>query len=294
MKKIVLFQIFILSFNVYSETKRLTRSEYIIAWTNVAVDQMNQYKIPASITLAQGILESNNGNSKLAINGNNHFGIKCHKWNGNKMFLDDDKQDECFRVYKNAKESYKDHSLFLKKYSRYSFLFDLDITDYKSWARGLKSAGYATNPKYADLLIKIIETEKLYLFDHNKQTMLANSKPPFSISKRLNFHENKVSYIDVEHGDTYYIISKKYGLTLRQLHKFNDFSLNKDFLEEGDIVCLSPKRFRSKMKKYTTTQKMNLYSISQKTGVKLKKIKKLNAQFTEQELLPVNTMIFLK
>ena len=293
MKKIALFQIFILSFNLFSETKRITRSEYITSWKNVAVDQMHQYKIPASITLAQGILESNNGNSKLAINGNNHFGIKCHKWNGNKMFLDDDKRDECFRVYENAKESYKDHSLFLKKNSRYNFLFDLKISDYKSWARGLKSAGYATNPKYADLLIKIIETEKLYLFDKNKPIMLASSKN-LSISNRLKFHKNNVCYVDVENGDTYYTISKKYGLTLRQLYKFNDFSLNKDFLEKGDIVCLSPKRFRSKIKKYTTSQKTNLYSISQKTGVKLKKIKKLNPHLTEQELLPVNTMIFLK
>ena len=294
MKKILTFYIFLISFTVYSESERITRSEYIIAWKNVAVDQMKQYKIPASITLAQGILESNNGNSKLAINGNNHFGIKCHKWNGKKIFLDDDKKDDCFRVYKNAKESYKDHSLFLNKHSRYGFLFELDITDYKSWAKGLKSAGYATNPKYADLLIKIIEAEELYLFDSNKNSMLASSKHPLSISKQMNLHENKVCYIDIKNGDTYYTISKKYGLTLRQLYRFNDFSSDKDFLEEGDVVCLSPKRFRSKIKKYTTNQKMNMSSVSQKTGVKLKKIKKLNTQFTEQEILPINTIIFLK
>ena len=118
---------------------------------------MIQYKIPASIILAQGILESGNGNSKLAVEGNNHFGIKCHGWKGDKIYIDDDVKGECFRSYVNAKESYKDHSLFLTSNSRYKSLFDLNIKDYQSWAKGLKKAGYATNKSYADLLIKIIE-----------------------------------------------------------------------------------------------------------------------------------------
>ena len=148
--------------------QEISRKEYIEKYSSLAVKQMHQYKIPASITLAQGILESNNGNSRLATKANNHFGIKCHGWAGKKIFADDDKKNECFRNYKNVLESFVDHSLFLNKYSRYEFLFDYKITDYKSWAKGLKKAGYATNNKYPELLIKIIEENKLYQFDSKK------------------------------------------------------------------------------------------------------------------------------
>jgi flagellum-specific peptidoglycan hydrolase FlgJ len=144
---LVLSFIMLISFNKIS-SQNLTRKQYITKYSALAIKQMRQYKIPASITLAQGILESNNGNSKLAVKANNHFGIKCHGWEGKKIFEDDDKKNECFRKYKSPLESFKDHSLFLNKYSRYAFLFNYKITDYKSWARGLKKAGYATNKKY--------------------------------------------------------------------------------------------------------------------------------------------------
>jgi len=129
--------------------KRMSTEAYIATYKDIAIEKMKEYKIPASITLAQGILESGSGNSKLATEGNNHFGIKCHKdWTGKKIYVDDDELHECFRKYKKAEDSYRDHSLFLTQRGRYSFLFDLDITDYKAWAKGLKQAGYATNPKY--------------------------------------------------------------------------------------------------------------------------------------------------
>ena len=161
-----IFIFILISINSFSQIEKKSRADYIIAYSDDAIYQMSKYKIPASITLAQGILESGNGNSYLSINGKNHFGIKCHNdWNGKKIFLDDDKKNECFRSYKTVNESYEDHSLFLTKYSRYKFLFDLKITDYKGWAKGLKKAGYATNPKYPDLLIKIIEENKLSSYD---------------------------------------------------------------------------------------------------------------------------------
>jgi len=151
--------IFLLSSFVYGQRK-MSREEYIDLYKDVAISEMRQYKIPASITLAQGILESGCGGSVLAIEANNHFGIKCHKeWTGGRFYYDDDEKNECFRVYADARESYHDHSLFLTTRERYNNLFTLKITDYKGWAHGLKSAGYATNPQYAPLLIKIIEEQ---------------------------------------------------------------------------------------------------------------------------------------
>ena len=145
------------------------RKEYIISYSNIAITQMKKHKIPASITLAQGILESGSGNSYLARSSNNHFGIKCgSQWKGKTSYHDDDKENECFRAYSRVKDSYLDHSLFLTSNQRYAFLFDLKENDYKAWARGLKKAGYATNPHYADRLIQLIEEEKLYvLFINN-------------------------------------------------------------------------------------------------------------------------------
>ena len=151
--------------------QNMTREQYIEQYSKDAIIQMHKHKIPASITMAQGFLESSNGNSRLAVKGNNHFGIKCHNWDGKKIYEDDDKKNECFRKYENALASFEDHSLFLKKYNRYAFLFDFKITDYKSnGQKGLKTAGYATNKKYAELLIKLIEENQLYELDKVKET----------------------------------------------------------------------------------------------------------------------------
>ncbi len=146
--------------------QKLSRAQYIEKYKDVAIKQMHKHRIPASIILAQACLESNNGNSTLAVKANNHFGIKCHDgWKGKKIKQNDDKRRECFRKYDNAIDSFTDHSYFLTSRQRYSSLFDLPITDYKSWAHGLKAAGYATNRKYATLLIDIIEEYELYKYD---------------------------------------------------------------------------------------------------------------------------------
>ena len=163
MKKYLFFLFLFFSLLGFSQSKT---ESYISKYSSVAVVEMNKYSIPASITLAQGILESGNGESRLAVDGKNHFGIKCHSnWNGKTIIVDDDEKGECFRKYSNVAESYRDHSLFLSERGRYSFLFAYKKSDYKKWAKGLKKAGYATNPKYASLLIDLIEKYELYNYD---------------------------------------------------------------------------------------------------------------------------------
>ena len=160
---IVGFGISFFSFGGQNPAK-MSQSDYVSMWSNVAVEHMLTYRIPASITLAQGLLESGNGNSPLATQANNHFGIKCSNWTGDKMYFDDDAKGECFRKYPSATESYNDHSLFLTNKPRYAALFQFPVDDYKSWAKGLKKAGYATHPEYAEKLIDLIERLKLYEF----------------------------------------------------------------------------------------------------------------------------------
>ena len=163
-KSLILLTIIVLNLDA-SHAQKMTRKEYFNMYSDWAIDEMRRSGIPASITLAQGALESDNGNSTLAVKGNNHFGIKCHGWNGKKIIHDDDRRNECFRKYKSAKESYEDHTDFLMNSPRYSFLFELDQTDYKGWAKGLKAAGYATDKNYANTVIKIIEKYQLYNLD---------------------------------------------------------------------------------------------------------------------------------
>jgi GR25 family glycosyltransferase involved in LPS biosynthesis len=251
-------------------SQNLTRKQYITKYSALAVKQMRQYKIPASITLAQGILESNNGNSKLAVKANNHFGIKCHGWEGKKIFEDDDKKNECFRKYKSPLESFKDHSLFLNKYSRYAFLFDYKITDYKSWARGLKKAGYATNKKYPELLIKIIEDNKLNVFDDKDVEIEFISE-----IRDIYMHPNRIKYVKSENQDTYITIAKNLKMKLWQLQKYND-SKETNILAEGTIIFIQPKRKKGKVKVHTYNKNESLISISQFYGVKLKSLKKRN------------------
>ena len=266
---LVLSFIMLISFSeIFSQN--LTRKQYITKYSALAVKQMRQYKIPASITLAQGILESNNGNSKLAVKANNHFGIKCHGWEGKKIFEDDDKKNECFRKYKSPLESFKDHSLFLNKYSRYAFLFDYKITDYKSWARGLKKAGYATNKKYPELLIKIIEDNKLNIYDDKDVEIEFISR-----IRNIYMHPNRIKYVKSENQDTYITIAKDLKIKLWQLQKYND-SKETNILAEGTIVFIQPKRKKGKVKIHTYNKNESLISISQFYGVKLKSLKKRN------------------
>jgi LysM repeat protein len=258
--------------------QEISRKEYIEKYSSLAVKQMHQYRIPASITLAQGILESNNGNSRLATKGNNHFGIKCHGWEGKKIFADDDKKNECFRNYKNVLESFVDHSLFLNKYSRYEFLFDYKITDYKSWARGLKKAGYATNNKYPELLIKIIEENKLYQFDSKKIDMnLISGK------RNIYMHPNKIKYVISENQETYETIAKSLKIKLKQILKYNEDD-NLNVLSPGTKVFIQPKRNKSKQRIHVVNNGEDLRTISQTYGIKMKSLKKRNQLILKNSL----------
>ncbi len=195
-------------------SQNISRGEYIERYKGEAIIQMKKYNIPASITLAQAILESADGNSELAKKSNNHFGIKCHSnWEGEKVFHDDDELDECFRAYKNVEESFEDHSKFLLK-ERYSDLFKLNIDDYKSWAKGLKKAGYATNPAYAKHLIKIIEDNNLSQFDNEID------------SEKSIYGGFSIGWEDVI-TQSYIVIKedKKYYLSSRLSSSFADLSL---------------------------------------------------------------------
>ena len=266
--KCIAFGLLILSNSVFGQ--EISRKEYIEKYSSLAVKQMHQYKIPASITLAQGILESNNGNSRLAVKANNHFGIKCHGWEGKKIFADDDKKNECFRNYKNVLESFVDHSLFLNKYSRYEFLFDYKITDYISWAKGLKKAGYATNSKYPELLIKIIEENKLYQFDREKI-----DKNLISGKRNIYMHPNKIKYVVSKNQESYKTIAKSLNIKLKQILKYND-DKKLSVLKVGTKVFIQPKRNRSKQRTHVVNKGEDLRSISQTYGIKMKSLKKRN------------------
>lgn len=201
---------------------------YIADYSAIAQRKMREHKIPASITLAQGILESASGRGRLAIQGNNHFGIKCHGWSGDKIYHDDDASQECFRKYKYAEQSFDDHSEFLTSRGRYSKLFDLDANDYKAWAKELRTAGYATDRKYPDKLISLIERYELYKFD---QEVLGktSSKPKRTEVASQSTHK-------VVKGDTMYSLSKRYNLTVSELQKLNGM-INSD-LQLGQILIV--------------------------------------------------------
>ncbi len=209
---------------VKTPPKNLSITEsYIYQFSAIAMEEMKLYGIPASITLAQGILESSNGQGNLTQRSNNHFGIKCNGWKGATVYHDDDKAQECFRKYTHAEYSYRDHSLFLFNRSRYRFLFDYDLTDYKAWAKGLKKAGYATDPKYPTKLIGLIERYRLYEYDEEVMKTLdvtKTTKPkkdPKSDTKKVHI---------VEKGDTLYGISNKYGISIDDLKEINNLKSN--------------------------------------------------------------------
>ncbi len=214
-----------------SPTSKNAVADYIELFAVDAMKEMELYKIPASITLAQGILESGSGRGRLAVEANNHFGVKCHKgWNGGKIYHDDDEAQECFRKYKDASYSYRDHSLFLTERSRYSNLFKLDIDDYRGWARGLKAAGYATDPKYPDKLISLIERYRLDKYD--AQVL---DKEPNSITTQAT--TNKIDYTVVK-GDTLYSIATRYKTTVGQIKRLN--GLIDNAISIGAVLIIEP------------------------------------------------------
>lgn len=193
--------------------------DYIRDYATIAQEEMKLYKIPASITLAQGILESGAGNGDLTRRANNHFGIKCHDWNGEKAYHDDDRKGECFRKYKHAKYSYRDHSLFLSGRGRYSDLFELDSDDYKGWAKGLRKAGYATDRRYPDKLIDLIERYELYKYDSDI------TQRPSEYTVRPQTSQRSETHV-VRKGDTLYSLSKKYSTTVEEIKKINGLKGN--------------------------------------------------------------------
>ena len=269
------------------------REEYIAKYSALAISEMERTGVPASITLAQGLLESGAGRSTLATKANNHFGIKCHKsWRGEKVYHDDDAPQECFRSYPKAEDSFKDHSDFLRYYDRYKFLFDLEITDYKGWCYGLKKAGYATDPEYAGKLIALIEKYDLSRFD--KGAVVAVESPeklekavimPASYDEQFRFslertvyQKNGVACIYSVAGDTYESIALIYDLFPREILRFNDLKQSQELLP-GTIVYIQAKKSKAAkgLEKYIVSEDgESLREISQRFGVKMRSIEKRN------------------
>jgi LysM repeat protein len=300
MKKTVSLLPLVLFFSVTAYTQKLTPQQYIDKYKADAVKEMIKSGVPASITLGQALLESSNGNSPLAVEANNHFGIKCHKeWPGETYLHDDDKKQECFRKYKTVFESYSDHSQFLRTRTRYASLFELERTDYKAWAHGLKKAGYATNPRYAELLIKIIEENKLYEFDNmdspekagtffasvsktDGQTVIAPHKkeepapsPDIAPAPARILEENGVKYIIAKKGDTYFKISSEFEMGLWQIFKYNELD-KKSSLFEGQRIYIQPKKRKASQKEHIVKAGETLYEVSQLYAIKTKHIIRRN------------------
>ena len=291
--------------------------DYIDKYSDIAIKEMKRTGVPASITLAQGILESNAGQSVLATKGNNHFGIKCHNdWKGKTMKMDDNAPKECFRVYPNAEASFRDHSDFLRSRDRYKSLFELKQTDYKGWARGLKKAGYATDPGYADKLITLIEDYELYRFDKGVKVSV---KPPLEIEEpkvvqleprpgmkyqesvtfstaRKVYSQNGVPFVYSEAGETYASIAASNGLFLKELLKFNDHE-QELALEPGTMIYLARKKAQGPVgvNKYVVEKDgETLRDIAQRFGIRYAALQKLNIVLYGKTLEEGDTVILRK
>jgi len=268
-----------------------TREEYIQKYRTLAVHEMQRCGIPASIKLAQACHESGNGNSVLAQKSNNHFGIKCKSnWTGGRVFHNDDLPNECFRKYNSVEESFIDHSNFLVNNARYGELFKLNITDYKGWARGLKKAGYATAPQYPEMLIKIIEDNKLYLYDQllsDQQLEMittADNAKDQAVKNLINPYQprkvvfrNGLKSIVVQAGDSPQSITEEFNMKVWELYKYNDLP-NEHRLQVNEILYIVPKRSTAirSFEKHTIQPDESMHYVSQRYGIKLKKLYKLN------------------
>ncbi len=289
MKKLTLYLLLIIICLKFSSVcgqsvKKTTRQEYIDTYKELAVREMKRTGIPASITLAQGILESGDGNSRLARKANNHFGLKCHDWKGKKLRHDDDRNNECFRKYKSVYDSYRDHSDFLISKQRYASLFTLEPTDYKGWAKGLKKAGYATSKDYHKALIKIIEENQLYALDQGVEIIgepgmqLASVNGIGNIGLSRNIYErNRIKYIIANVGDTYDGISEELDLLPWELKKYNELTEGTR-IDSGQILYMQPKRNKAEAGKKTHIVKEGetMHYISQLYGIKLDVLYKKN------------------
>jgi len=296
------------------------REGYIERWHDEAIRQMVLHRIPASITLAQGLLESGSGDSELARKSNNHFGIKCHAgWEGARTYHDDDEKGECFRVYANPGASYQDHSLFLKR-KRYEKLFELKITDYKGWARGLKKCGYATNPAYAKLLIELIEDHDLEAYDKEGVRWIKKGKVPDSPAddsdegledsvvnndekseekaaiaesvaaaglvlgtRDWGLSDNNVVWVRAGTGDTFKKLAAELDMMAWQLRKYNDLQ-SKAKLKTGDRIYVQPKRRRGARHWHVATAGETLRKVSAMHGVKLDVLVKRHGESADRPL----------
>jgi len=294
---------------------------YIETYRGIAVAEMKRTGIPASITLAQGMIESDYGRSPLARDANNHFGIKCHSdWTGPKVYHHDDSRDECFRKYSKAQDSFYDHSEFLRTVPRYRFLFDIPATDYKSWARGLKKAGYATNPEYANMLIRTIEEKNLTYYDNGynpadvqqPKQLPVTVRPPVSkpdsernvivptpvndrsiviaLAPRVR-ENNSLRYIIVKDGDTREKIEEEFQLLRWELPRYNDME-GSFRLVPGQILYLQAKKDKAGQgnETYVTAEGDTMFLIAQKYGVKLKNLYRMNRMEAGNEPQPGSTI----
>ena len=272
--------------------KNKAYEDYIKKYRGIAVDEMKKHRIPASITLAQGLLESGAGKSTLARKSNNHFGIKCGRgWKGRTVRYDDDRRNECFRAYRHAKDSYEDHSKFLCNGSRYAFLFRLKITDYKGWARGLKKAGYATDPRYANRLIDIIELYDLDKYDKKGGLKWMKKNP----NPHPTYLANELVYLKARSGDTFKSLSKEVDISSKKLRKYNE--LPKDYkFKGGEIIYLGEKHKRATKGHTVHVVKSgdSMYSISQMYGIRLKYLYKMNRMRANDATPKVGTILRIR
>ncbi|MBQ8770925.1 MAG: glucosaminidase domain-containing protein [Bacteroides sp.] len=278
--------------SLQAQTRNKQYEDYIRQYRDLAVDEMKKYHIPASITLAQGLLESGAGQSTLARKSNNHFGIKCGSdWQGKTVRHNDDARDECFRAYKHPKQSYEDHSKFLAGRPRYASLFKLKITDYKGWARGLRKAGYATDPRYAQRLIDIIELYDLDKYDKKGGLKWMKENP----NPHQPYIANGLLYIVVRAGDTWKSISKEFDISQKKLRKYNDLYKGYE-LRPGDILYLEKKNRKAQKEHIVHVLRAgeSMYLISQKYGIRLKNLYKLNKMQADEPAPEVGTILRLR
>ncbi len=286
----------------YAQRRQTSYNNYIKQYAPLAVEQMKQHNVPASITLAQGLLESGAGLSTLSRKSNNHFGIKCGGgWRGRSVRANDDAPNECFRAYRKVEDSYEDHSLFLVGNQRYASLFKLKKTDYKSWARGLKKAGYATDPSYANKLITIIETYDLYKYDNDgmskreaKKWQKLLKKKPWLANPHDVYIANGLAYVIARDGDTFQLLGGEFEIGWKKLVKYND--LQRDYtLEEGDIIYLKEKNKKTvaDVVYHEVREGDSMHSISQIYGVRLKTLYKLNVM-ADDHIPEVGERVWLK
>ncbi len=308
---------------------RQTREEYVDKYKHIAIEHMERYGIPASITLAQGILESDSGNSNLARRSNNHFGIKCKSdWKGDRVYHDDDARNECFRKYDTVEESYEDHAEFLDQSPRYDSLFAYSSSDYRSWARGLKAAGYATASDYAQRLVRIIEDNKLYLFDEDNgaelyaarmhaerggvddafasqssvdmpETMEARVDPDnYRVPERTYngysvYANNGVHYVVARDGDSFARIAQTFALAERTLRKYNEIDPNSvaDPIE-GELIYIEQKhnRWQGESRSHRVEAGETLTSVAQEYGIRAKQLARMNRLKSSATLVEGQTL----